>query len=545
MRTEPERFARRMALSNIPSINQHARWAAVVDLFLPVRTGDSLWRFSRRMYDEEPDQGWKIHVSATVLNAPDMLQACAPYLTARDVLFKACADLDVLERLNTGIFYGFSQVGKVLTVYPRSAAQAKAIAADLHELTKQFQGPRVPYDLPYEPGSCVHYRYGGFRKLEVIFPDGSRNTAIRDPSGKYWTDRREPGGAVPDWLLNPFKLFEGTVETSSPLCTRFLTYESLSQRGKGGTYLCVDIQSVPARKCVLKEGRRHGEVCRDGRDGYDFVIAEERALRRLNAANAAVPEVIDSFAVESNRYLAMAHIEGENLMSLCSYPRKRLPIAVANVLASKIASLLADIHSAGVVWRDCKPLNLMVSADGRVFALDFEGAASIDEPSSLAWGTPGYTPPELKDGPITGSNLPEDLFALGATLHQLYSSIVPVTQDSSGGRQALPRKPISRVRKGLHPLTCKYIDALLDPDPRKRPPAREVAAELASTCGDDSIAIDGALYKRRRKPRARRKEGAEEVPGANDVVVHVPAPPKAAKSPFVLDVRGPGACHLH
>jgi tRNA A-37 threonylcarbamoyl transferase component Bud32 len=499
-------------------------WQRLVDEYLPIRDDkEQNWRYSRGMRADEPAQGWKLHVSATLLNAPDVFRACAPYLREHDVMFKACSSIDRLTKLNSGMFYGFSQVGKCMTIYPKTTALALQLADELDRRTAQFQAPRVPYDLQYRPGSCVHYRYGAFRTIEVVDPKGRRGTAIRDPKGKLWADRREPGHAVPAWLMNPFQAFEEP--PAVPLCTEFLIYDALMQRGKGGVYEAVDIRTIPARKAVVKEGRRHGETSMDGLDGRDRVLHEEHVLRALAAAGLPVPEVLATFGVDEHRYLAIEYLDGPNLMELCSRPRRKLPVATADAFAARIAYVVAQIHAAGWVWRDLKPLNLIVTGNGTMRPIDFEGSVRIDEPCAIPWGTEGYTPPELRRGPVTGSNLPEDLYGLGATLHHLYTSFLGVKQESGGGPKAIARPPVGDLRKGVHSRTRALIAALLDPDPMARPRADEVAAELARRDTDAELVWH--------RPRRRRIKGfdenapvqlAEAIPGAEKVVLYQPRP---------------------
>lgn len=505
-------------------------WQTLLDEYLPLREkGDSShganWRYSRPMTEEDPAQGWKLHISATILNAPAVLRVCAQYLRAEGHLFKACSTIAILGKLNAGIFFGFSQVGKCITVYPRTAQAACRAAADLHELTRTFSAPRVPYDLPYSRGSCVHYRYGGFRTIEVALADGRRSTAIRDPSGKLWTDRREPGYAVPDWISNPFEVVADEVQPDSPLVTQFLTYDALSQRGKGGTYLAVDLRNLPAQKCVIKEGRPNGETSVMGLDGRDLIQAEERVLRALSKAGVRVPQPLKTFEVDSHRYLAMEFIEGENLMNLCSHPRRKLPLTVADGLAARIASIVAQIHEAGWVWRDCKPFNLIVSSSSTVSPIDFEGAVRADEPTSLPWGTPGYMPPEVRRGVLPESNLPEDLYALGATLHQLYTSVVPVKHEAGKEPQMVKRLPVGVLRKGVHPSTKGLIASLLAEDPRSRPAAQEVARELAQRAPSEPVEIDASKYRRRwtkRMLEAAIAPLADQPPGLEPMLLNTP-----------------------
>jgi len=135
----------------------------------------------------------------------------------------------------------------------------------------------------------------------------------------------------------------------------------------------------------------------------------------------------------------------------------------------------------------------------QVRPIDFEGAVRIDTPSGVPWGTPGYAPPELDRGPVTGSNLPEDLHALGITIHQLYSSFVPVRElDDKSPMPKVP--PLGVARKGVHQRTRALVAALTDPEPRNRPSAAEAAADLSDR--ERPGELRWRLVRRRRPPRA-------------------------------------------
>src|SRR5262245_26640766 len=69
------------------------------DRFLPIASDCLKWRFSREYDVNDPEQGWKLHVSATVLTANDMILRVAPLLQAKNVLYKAPASLTELDRI--------------------------------------------------------------------------------------------------------------------------------------------------------------------------------------------------------------------------------------------------------------------------------------------------------------------------------------------------------------------------------------------------------------------------------------------------------------
>src|SRR5687767_11752311 len=119
---------------------------------LPFSEGE--WRYSRPARVPGPAQGWKLHVSATVLSAAEVFARCYPVLHKHQACFKVPGSLGFLASLNSGL-RNFSQVGKFLTVYPSSIGQATELARELHAATRGLAGPRIPFDAVYRRRSLV------------------------------------------------------------------------------------------------------------------------------------------------------------------------------------------------------------------------------------------------------------------------------------------------------------------------------------------------------------------------------------------------------
>jgi hypothetical protein len=389
------------------------------------------------------------------------------------VLYKAPASLSELERLNSGVFYGYSQVGKFLTIYPRTDEEAVRLAAELHEATQGLEAPCVPFDVKYHPGGCVYYRYGAFQALDFEGEGGELVRAVRDPEGNLVPDLRD-SAAQPPWVADPFARAR-TPPTPrpkpTPLQTTVRAFAALKQRGRGGVYKAIDLGVTPPRLCVLKEGRRSGEVSRDGRDGRWRVRHEGRVLDALAAAGVKVPRVYGSFRAEGNYYLSMEYVEGESFERWLTRRRRRLGLAVALKRGAELARLVAAVHAAGWVWRDCKPANVVVTRGGELRPLDFEGACPSNRPDPLPWGTPPYAAPECLKAPRGRSRLPEDLYALGATVYLLLAGRPP---DESAPA------PLAKMRSNVPERAQRVVKRLLDPNPGRRPDAASAARGLES-----------------------------------------------------------------
>ncbi len=406
-----------------------------------------MWRYSRPSRREDPEQGWKIHVSATLMNAHWVLERVAPPLLSRGTQFKAPSSLAEVGRLNAGVYYSYSQVGKVITVYPRSDEEAVLLARQLHKLTCRLAAPSIPFDTRYSPNSNVFYRYGAFKAMDLILSEGARVPAIKDSQGSLTPDLCEPGKAEPEWVLNPFKRkirrqSVAKVNLSVPRSLR--VFRALAQRGKGGVYQALDLSGEP----------KAGELGWDGRDGSWRVRHEERVLSMLRQRGLDVPRVYSSFEVAGNYYLVTEFIEGECLQSFLLRQRRRMPIPHVLRIAIQLSRFIAEMHVGGWVWRDCKPANLIITKRRELRTLDFEGASPIDRPSPIRWMTPAFSP--SRKGTLRGerSAVDDDLYALGAVIYLLLTGKMP---DSNA-----MATPISSLRRNVPDDLCEIVSLLLD-----------------------------------------------------------------------------------
>ena len=378
------------------------------------------WRYSRLAHEADPRQGWKIHVSATVLSAGVVFARALPVLRSRGAFFKVPADLALLAYLNSGSG-GYSQIGKFITVYPASAAEAVVLARDLDVATRGLPAPSIASDRQYRRGSAVYYRYGAFA------PGLNGTTSrIRDQQGKFHPDRRRPGDAVPRWQVDPFNRSPRSVtKQSGPIGLDYLLLRCVARRGKGEVFEAVDIASSPARLVIIKQGRRHGDTDWNGDDGFSRVKREGRTLAALAAAGVPVPRVLRRFTHDRSAYLVLEKCAGRALL-----PRQRQQPAKASwrraaMVLARLAPILDQLHRAGWVWRDCKPSHIFLYR-AAIHLIDFEGACRTDDCDVLPWGTPQYLPPACRE-PFTlrAAGFAEDDYALGVIVFQLGTGKFP------------------------------------------------------------------------------------------------------------------------
>ena len=167
---------------------------------------------------------------------------------------------------------------------------------------------------------------------------------------------------------------------------------------------------------------------------------EARAASALNHPHIA--HVYDVGVDEGTHYIAMEYVEGENLRELLS----RGPIDVERIvdLGQQMASALEEAHSRGIVHRDIKSANAVVSPNGQVKLLDFglarktlDGAAALDSRieteartrAGLVVGTVPYMSPEQALGKEVDQRT--DLFSLGVVLYELAVGRLPFVGDTA------------------------------------------------------------------------------------------------------------------
>lgn len=485
-----------------------SHWNRLCGQYFPLLPDDSIWRYSRPVGRDDPDQGWKIHVSATVLTACNVVTSIGQLLKDANVLLKAPVSLDELIKINSGLWYGYWQVGKFITVYPRNDAEFSSLCEKLYLLTRPYSSaPAVPFDRRAYSDGCIYYRYGAFRASKTNNKNGSIEQAIVSPNGTTVSDCREI--AAPVWASDPFQKKTSTSDTSvaAYFPDQYHVFSALTQRGKGGVYKAIDTSSASARLCIIKEGRKNGEAVWDGRDGRWRILNEKNVLSALAANGVGVPRVYDSFESGGNFYLVLEKIEGLTLQEVITSRKRRLPILRALTIGIQVAKLIAKIHSAGWVWRDCKPSNLFIDHNSLLRPIDFEGACPINKPDPFPWSTPLYAPPEvfyINRSSTFGFDFAEDLFALGTCLFYLFEGNLPEIRRRPPPNGLYQSKSISnkfpaagdlppqgavwgnngarlKFRRREIPVTLKgLISQLLNADPARRPDAKVVHDALGS-----------------------------------------------------------------
>ncbi|HVE39497.1 MAG TPA: serine/threonine-protein kinase [Planctomycetota bacterium] len=212
---------------------------------------------------------------------------------------------------------------------------------------------------------------------------------------------------------------------------------------------------------------------------------EARLAARLEHPN--VVQVHDVGEEQGIHYISMQYVEGESLDGVLK-KRKKLSVNEALSLTKRVASALSAAAKLGIVHRDIKPHNILISKDGVVKVADFglakdeDANRSISEPG-VVMGTPYYMSPEQARGEKVDHR--SDIYSLGATLYhmlsgkRLFDGGTPV---SIVMKQASER-PVG-IRE-LEPTLPEPVSALIDRMLQKDPAQRFASADELVRALDD------------------------------------------------------------
>ena len=224
---------------------------------------------------------------------------------------------------------------------------------------------------------------------------------------------------------------------------------------------------------------------------------EAQIAGRLSHPNIVTIHDVGSRETEGTAFIAMEYVTGTNLQELLA-GGGRLPIPQIADVARQVADALDYAHGCGVVHRDIKPGNIVLTTGGQVKVLDFGIARAPSgggtQPGRLL-GTPNYMAPEqVTGGPVDGRT---DQFSLSVTLYHLLTGERPFVGESltaiSYQVVNVTPPPPSRLNPALPPEVDRILARGLAKSAGARYPAcRDLAGEFAAALASWKEAADRA-----------------------------------------------------
>ncbi len=217
-------------------------------------------------------------------------------------------------------------------------------------------------------------------------------------------------------------------------------YEILEILGEGGMAFVYKARDTQLERFVAIKTLKPNYVNQE-----TFVDRFKREAK--TAANLNHPNIVQIFdwGIEEEPYFVMEYIEGNTLTSIIA---KNRTISLNDILfiGAQVSSGLHAAHQKGLVHRDIKPGNIMITPDGKVKVTDFGIVSLQNEESDITktgsiLGTASYISPEQAQGkPVS---IESDLYSLGTVLYELIAGKAPFSGDSpiSTATKHLTEKP--------------------------------------------------------------------------------------------------------
>jgi eukaryotic-like serine/threonine-protein kinase len=248
---------------------------------------------------------------------------------------------------------------------------------------------------------------------------------------------------------------------------RYHVRSRIAHGGMATVYLATDTRLD--REVALKV--MHADLARDA----DFVarfIGEAKSVAKLSHPN--IVGVYDQGADGQYLYLVMEYVPGRTLRALL-HERGWLPWQEALGVMDPVLAGLAAAHQAGIVHRDVKPENVLITDDGRVKVVDFglarASAAVSNTRAGTIIGSVSYIAPEQVLGTPTDART--DVYAAGIMLFEMLTGRVPFTGETplavayAHVNSDVPA--VSTVAGGIPPSVDQLIRAATSRDPQLRP----------------------------------------------------------------------------
>ena len=204
-------------------------------------------------------------------------------------------------------------------------------------------------------------------------------------------------------------------------------YEILEILGEGGMAFVYKARDTQLERFVAIKTLKPNYVNQE-----TFVDRFKREAK--TAANLNHPNIVQIFdwGIEKEPYFVMEYIEGNTLTSIIA---KNRTISLSDILfiGAQVSSGLHAAHQKGLVHRDIKPGNIMITPDGKVKVTDFGIVSLQNEESDITktgsiLGTASYISPEQAQGkPVS---IESDLYSLGTVLYELITGKAPFSGDS-------------------------------------------------------------------------------------------------------------------
>lgn len=448
-----------------------------------IRSG-SEWTEYQPHAHQTPRQGWKIHVSAELDHAEEVLRLVAKVAVSCQVVFKHLTDRTRFLSRNSKLCARV-HAGKFITLYPDDEILG-VVLADLEAALDGYSGPYVLSDRRWKRGP-IFLRYGAFSPVET--PDGTF-VGLVDGNGTHVEDSRSLRFSVPDFASRPEVLREWLRDLEQPKSLEslpFRVHSALKYSNSGGIYGA----DYCGRRVVVKEARPGAGLDPLCRDSVTRLNHEHAVISDLQGL-VGIPEVVSHLVLAENTYLVEEQVSGKPLhhwasdrLAFRAGSRTEVEARLAeqaNVLDA-LEGIIESMHHRGWAHLDLHSGNVLVGPDDvTVHLIDFENSLPLSEElfkqpmAAAGFGLSGAHRPELFDY--------QGLRQIALFL--LWPAIADATLDEHRADHV-----VASIREHPHYLGLEtsnpYLIAALDRLDRL---SNRVHALLSAEGGDRRVALD-------------------------------------------------------
>lgn len=358
-------------------------------------TDGETWKYYFFLEKDIQEQGWKIHIGATMDNAQQILTVVSAILLERKIAFKHVSNESMWHSLNSKNGNRISS-GKFITIYPNDDEFVQLLDLIYDAIKDYEKGPYILSDRSWKD-SNVYYRYGGFKKM---FNEEGQ-LCIKDKEGNLIPDFRTPYYTIPDFVKEPEELRNAygtpTKKIKESELSRYEIKQSLRHSNSGGIYLAFDKKGK--KNVIIKEARNKAGLDGNGIDAIQRLKNEYRMLERLSDIPGIV-RVENYFKTWENIFLVEEYVEGTDLTHWIAQNYPYHPNQDIHAYSEKIQRIIENIkhsiigmHSKNVGMGDMQPSNIMISDTLETVLIDFESADEMDNQGKSAMLTVGFADP--------------------------------------------------------------------------------------------------------------------------------------------------------